>query len=430
MPRRISNPKIDSRSARARLTPRREPYWAVMSIGCALGYRRIVPSGSWVGRFRDDIGKQHYEAFGAADDIRDADDLTALSFSQAQNRARAFFERRARELAGDVLPKAGTFTVTEAISRYLVSYRRRGGKAVDKVESVARTYISEDLGRMPVAKLTKGRIEAWHEGIATSGRRVRAARGKPARVRVAPSGPDFERRRKATANRALTVLKAALNHAYHEGLAAHDDAWRRVKAYRNVAAARVQYLSDHEATRLVNACDPDFRKLVIGALMTGCRYGELIAMVAADFDPMGGTVCVRQSKSGKPRYVALSEEGIEHFQAVTLNRAGSDRIFTKVNGTDWSRSEQQRPFVAACEQAKLTGIRFHGLRHTYASRLVMKGAPLAVVSAQLGHSDTRMVEKHYGHLAPNYVRDTVRSLYSRIGVNATDNVVTFPKVGT
>ena len=93
----------------------------------------------------------------------------------------------------------------------------------------------------------------------------------------------------------------------------------------------------------------------------------------------------------------------------------------------WKRSEQQRPFLAACETAQLADIRFHGLRHTYASRLVMKGAPLAVVAAQLGHSDTRMVEKHYGHLAPNYVRDTVRSLYSQMGLDASANVVTFPK---
>jgi integrase len=162
--------------------------------------------------------------------------------------------------------------------------------------------------------------------------------------------------------------------------------------------------------------------------MTGCRYGELIALTVADFDPAAGTVCVRQSKSGKPRYVALSEEGVEHFSVVSHDRQRSEYIFIKSNGLRWSRSEQQRPFLAACDAAKLADVRFHGLRHTYASRLVMKGAPLAVVAAQLGHSDTRMVEKHYGHLAPNYVRDTVRSLYSRIGIAQSDNVVTFPKV--
>ena len=161
--------------------------------------------------------------------------------------------------------------------------------------------------------------------------------------------------------------------------------------------------------------------------MTGCRYGELIALTASDFDATGGTICIRQSKSGKPRYVALSAEGIDLFRRLTLNRSRAENIFVKANGTAWKRSEQQRPFLAACEIAQLQDIRFHGLRHTYASRLVMKGAPLAVIAAQLGHSDTRMVEKHYGHLAPNYVRDTIRSLYSPMGLHSPDNVVCFPK---
>jgi len=46
-------------------------------------------------------------------------------------------------------------------------------------------------------------------------------------------------------------------------------------------------------------------------------------------------------------------------------------------------------------------VNFHGLRHTYASRLAMHGVPLAVIAVQLGHADTRMVEKHYGHLSPS-----------------------------
>lgn len=427
MARRISNPKIDSRSARSRLSPRREPYWAVISLGCALGYRRTIPCGSWIARFRDEDGKQHYEALGAADDTRDPDNSTALSFSQAQVRAGAFFDRRSKELAGDIAPGTGSFSVADAVGRYLESYRRRGGKALDKMESVARTYILPELGGLALVKLSKGRIEKWHEGIAISPARVRSARGQPSRLRPAGKGQDSDRKRKATANRALTVLKSALNNAYQDGMAAHDDAWRRVKAYRNVDAARVQYLTDQEANRLANACEADFRDLVIGALMTGCRYGELIALTANDFEAIGGTICIRQSKSGKPRHVALSAEGIEHFRRLTINRSRTEGIFVKANGTAWKRSEQQRPFLAACEVAQLSHIRFHGLRHTYASRLVMKGAPLAVVAAQLGHSDTRMVEKHYGHLAPNYVRDTIRSLYSPMSLDIPDNVVSFPK---
>jgi hypothetical protein len=54
----------------------------------------------------------------------------------------------------------------------------------------------------------------------------------------------------------------------------------------------------------------------------------------------------------------------------------------------------------------------------------MKGVPLAVVAAQLGHSDTRMVEKHYGHLAPTYIADTVRAAFDRMGLIHADNVAT------
>ena len=63
----------------------------------------------------------------------------------------------------------------------------------------------------------------------------------------------------------------------------------------------------------------------------------------------------------------------------------------------------------AVEGAGIEPVTFHQLRHTYASRMVMKGAPLAVVAAQLGHADTRMAEKHYAHLCPSWVSDTVRA---------------------
>jgi hypothetical protein len=77
----------------------------------------------------------------------------------------------------------------------------------------------------------------------------------------------------------LTILKAALNEAYRERLIPINDAWQRVKAFRKVDSARIRYLTDDEARRLVNACPGDFRALVVGGMMTGCRYGELPALV-------------------------------------------------------------------------------------------------------------------------------------------------------
>jgi integrase len=423
MARTIRNPKIDSRSARAKLPQRPEPYWTVISEGCALGYRRGSKGGKWIARFRDDMGRQHYEALGAADDARDPDNLTAFSFTQAQAKARDVFTRKAREVAGDFVPTDGPLTVAEALTAYLTKYLRRGGKASGRIESAARTYILPALGQLPVSKLTKRRLEEWHHGIAKSAARVRTRKGETPRFRPRAVTPEANRQRGATANRVLTILKAALNDAYHEGQIPINEAWQRVKAFRKVDSARIRYLTDDEARRLVNACPTNFRALVVGGLMTGCRYGELAALVVEDFNADSGTLIIRTSKSGKPRHVVLSVEGSEFFARQCLGKAPGALLFTTASGRKWSASDQQRPVVAACVSAKIAPITFHGIRHTYASRLAMKGVPLAVIAAQLGHADIRMVEKHYGHLAPNYVADTVRAAFDTMGLVQTDNVV-------
>ena len=77
-----------------------------------------------------------------------------------------------------------------------------------------------------------------------------------------PTTPDAVRSRKATSNRLLTVLKAALNHAFAEGKVASDHAWRQVKPHREVDAPVVRYLTPAECVRLVNASDGAFRTLV------------------------------------------------------------------------------------------------------------------------------------------------------------------------
>ena len=104
--------------------------------------------------------------------------------------------------------------------------------------------------------------------------------------READTSAESVRRRRSTANRVLTILKGALNHAHREGKCASDDAWRTARAFREADASRLRYLSDDKSRRLTNACPPDFRSLVTAALLTGCRYGELTAMVVEDSIPM------------------------------------------------------------------------------------------------------------------------------------------------
>jgi integrase len=91
-------------------------------------------------------------------------------------------------------------------------------------------------------------------------------------------------------------------------------------------------------------------------------------------------------------------------------------------GREWKPSHQAPLMLAACKHARIDPLNFHALRHTWASLSVMGGMPLMVVAKNLGHADTRMVEKHYGHLAPSYVADAVRKHAPRFGTSEPSKV--------
>ena len=140
-------------------------------------------------------------------------------------------------------------------------------------------------------------------------------------------------------------------------------------------------------------------------------------MHAADFNADAGVITVRESKAGKPRHVVLTEEGQRLFADSTAGKLGSDPIFTRTDGRVWGRSHQLRPMREACRRAKIKPeISFHVLRHTHGSALAMKGVPMGVIAEQLGHADTRMTEKHYAHLSPSYVADTIRAHFPTLGI--------------
>jgi integrase len=432
MARTIKNAKLDTRSGRTALKMRREPYWTVISAGCAVGYRKGSKGGNWIARMRDDAGRQHYEALGASDDARDADALTVFNFAQAQERARGFFKTKARELAGDYLPEDGTFTVTKALETYFAERERKGSKGIDKDRAAARVRILPHLGEAEVSKLSAKRIRDWQATIAKSPKLVRACKDGTNRnsPKIDEIDADAVRARRASANRTLTVLKAALNMAYHDGRVLTDDAWRKVKPFREADSPVVRYLSDDEVRRLVNSCDGAFRNLVRGALLTGCRYGELCRMRASDYNVDARAVTIRESKAGKVRHVALTDEGAALFKKLTAGKTGKQLIFVRDDNEAWGPSHQQRPLEAASTRAQLEpAATFHILRHTYASMLAMKGVPMGVIAAQIGHADTRMTEKHYAHMSPNYVADTVRAALPTLGIVDVPKVVPIRLVG-
>lgn len=148
------------------------------------------------------------------------------------------------------------------------------------IESRGAAHILPSLGDLAVTELTAERLRKWLATMAAAPAKNRPKAGR-AQLRTAPTTEEGIRARRATANRALTMLKAELNHTYDEGHIPNRDAWgRKLKPFRDVEVARIRYLSVAEAHRLLNACDSDFRPLVRAALDTGCRYSELMRLEA------------------------------------------------------------------------------------------------------------------------------------------------------
>jgi integrase len=413
MARTVRNSTLEAKSNRLKLPIRREPYWQRISKGCHIGYRRLTDgNGTWIARYRPENGARTYCALGSADDVTDG-----ITFAQAQEKARDYFKAEQRKAAGEFV-SAGVYTVADAMRDYFADRERKRHKsvAIDRLQSEA--HIIPALGSTAVEKLTKRKIVEWHAALADAPARKRSPAGEQ---RFRKRNASEKNSRGSTANRILAILKAALNRAHDEGRAPIADAWQNAKPFQGVDSARVAYLKEDEPGRLLNACQGDLRNLVIAGLLTGCRYGELTQMVVEDFHADAGTIHVRVSKSGKSRHVALTDEGQRFFARLCLGKTATDLLLT-ITGRAWKKANQQVPFEAARRAARLGPISFHGLRHTYASKLVMKGVPLAVVAAQLGHTSIAMVEKHYGHLAPNYVADTVRAALGNLGVVEPTNV--------
>ena len=292
-------------------------------------------------------------------------------------------------------------TVAEAVDHYL-DYLEKHRRTAEHVAYNMNAHVLPQLGELKLSSLNTQRLKSWHEGLADKPARLRTRPGaKKQNVREADN-EDAKRARKATANRVLSQLKAALNMAWDDGLT-DSKPWDRVKPFRGVDKARTRFLEQDEIKRLVNAADSDFRELILAAIYTGCRFGELAALEVQDVSSDAQAVHITKSKSGLPRHVYLNEEGLAFFERLAAGKQPADLLLTRSDGEPWKQNHQQRRIAAACRTAKIKPrLRFHELRHTYASLYLMAGGGLPDLAKQLGHTTTRMVEKHYGHLADKY----------------------------
>lgn len=437
MARTLRDSTLDSRTARLRLSISGKPYYRSLEKGLHLGYRRGKTAGRWVARYY--VGDQTYrvETLGTADDFSDdADGIAVLNFAQAQEEARKRFHAVKRTAAG-AEPLAGPYTVAACVEDYLKWMEAKRKTAKDS-RYRAEAHIIPTLGAVECSKLTKKQIDAWLTGMVDLAPRLRTRPGKEQKYREVldveearrQKSPDLlkaaleaKRRRQSTANRNLTVLKAALNAAWRDGKIATDAAWRPVEPFPEADAARVRWLSSSEVTRLLNACDGEFKHLVQGALLTGARYQELARATVGDFNPNTGKLFIPRSKSGRERHVVLSpDEGVPFFLSLVAGKEYDALIFPRADGQAWGAAHQIRPMKEACRRARIKNASFHTLRHTYASHSVMR-MPLLLLATNLGHADTRMCERNYAHLSDNEATKAIRETSPRFGISPMPRLV-------
>jgi integrase len=392
---------LTTKTARRRLPASKSVRWVRLARGLSLGYRRPAAgvAGSWyVRRFVGAGQRYRVEALGSADDVAPSNGEDVLTYQEASEAAGAW--------SPDAEPPVDP-TVAEVVESYLGWYRTHR-KSWDRVRHVFGAHVLPELGELRVSQLTARKLKAWHAAIAEKPARLRGGQEREAVT------DDQKRARKVTANRALSMLKAALNHAVRDGELA-PGAWSVVKPFRGVEAARVRYLEAEEIRRLLNASPADLRAMITAAIHTGARYSELASLRVGDYLPEAGAVHLPKTKTGAPRHVYLSEEAVGFFDRLTAGRAAGTRLLERADGGSWGRNHQYRPMIEACRIAGIEpAIGVHQLRHTYASLYLMSGGSLIALAKQLGHTSTRMVETHYGHLADAWRAEEARKHAPRI----------------
>jgi integrase len=382
VPRNIPQAAFEKRTNRIKKLAANKDHWHPCDENVYVGYRRSKTKSVWM--VRRYIGNRQYKwaRIGLADDYQEADGENVLTFFQAQDRAKQLARDAARQ--EKPLPKRSGYTVTDAFGDYIEWYRAEKDKAAGEYERIFNRDIKPKLGACPVADLTRKQLKGWRTGLIKQKPRDRS--GNILEVEV--SDAEMKRRRKSTAQRKWTILRAILNHAFSEGEVASDAEWRSVKPLRDIDAPPPTRALTVEECRLVTSkLEDDFRPIAQATYLTGAAFKEL----------------------RRKRLVPLTDEGQRFFDGLTAGKEHDALIFTDAKGQPWGKSAQTRRMQDASKAAKITPpITLTELRHAYGSLLLNAGVSLEVLSKSMGHASTSTTAKHYAHLLQKTVDDPIR----------------------
>ena len=276
-------------------------------------------------------------------------------------------------------------------SKLAERYREYGAstkRAWDDEKHITERF-ADLFGETPLALITTWQIEKW-----------KGERGKE----IKPG----------SVNRQLTVIKHMFKMAIEWGMTLTNPA-SAVKRLP-VNDQRTRFLTGDEIQAILKTCEsqitsPWLTPLVTLALNTGMHQGELLNLKWEAVNLAQGLITVRQSKPLRLKTIAINAPAKDALDWLGENRYG-EYLFMWPWGDKIGKVTVYDAFKKACSAAEITDFRFHDLRHTFASNLVMAGVDLVTVKELMGHVGIAMTVR-YSHLVPEHKAQAVTKLSER-----------------
>ena len=209
-----------------------------------------------------------------------------------------------------------------------------------------------------------------------------------------------EKKAPATCNRHLATLKHMITKGVEWEMTT-EDVLKKVRKVKLLPEnnRRLRYLSVEESRELVKACPTHLKPIVIMALNTGMRKEEILSLEwEKHIDLKHNFILLDQTKNGERREIPINGTVRDALTGL-MRRLDSPYVFVDAEGKRFN--DVKRSFKSACRKAGIKDFRFHDLRHTFASHLVMAGIDITTVKDLLGHKTLTMTLR-YAHLAPSH----------------------------
>ncbi|MGZ3604700.1 MAG: tyrosine-type recombinase/integrase [Thermodesulfobacteriota bacterium] len=209
----------------------------------------------------------------------------------------------------------------------------------------------------------------------------------------------------ASINRELAILKHLFSKAVEWGKLKESPAGKKVKFFKG-AVNRVRFLMPNEFQTLLSNCDDFLKPIVTVAVHTGMRRGELLNLKWDQVSFEQGIITILDTKNSERKDIPMDDTVKATLQG--LERRG-EFVFPNNRGKPFNPTTIHYAFHAALDRTGITDFRFHDLRHTFASNLVMAGVKIEKVQKLMGHKMIGMTQR-YAHLAPGYLMESVKVL--------------------